>query len=172
MFFDFAIGVSPAPLAPWQTPQPFALKTDWPSGDVVVGGGEGLVPIVSIAPVAVVAVVAEGGGAGVVPVVVVVVAGPFFGIGVFGMSAGGGAVAGAAVDGAVAVVAVVAVVVVVAVVDVVIVVSVGATVATVADDSVDVIVEVFVVSDCLHAARRMRRAINFFMSTPCRSIGR
>jgi hypothetical protein len=51
-------------------------------------GGFGLVPIVSIAEVAEVAVVSL-----FVPV-------PFFGIGVFGMRAGGGAFAGAAVDGA------------------------------------------------------------------------
>ena len=137
-------------------------------------GGFGFVPIVSIAEVAVVDVV-EG--------LSLFVAGSFFGIGAFGISAGAGAFAGAAVDGAAVVVGAVVDVVEPFVVPagggtagivvgaVVVVGSIVATVAVVALDSVTV-VDVFVVSVCLQAARKMRRTIAFFMSTPWRSIAR
>jgi hypothetical protein len=108
---------------------------------------------------------------------------PFFGIGTFGMRSGGGALGGGAVDGAkVAVVTVVAegdgfaagfVPIVSMAAGGGMVVVVGATVATVADVSVvSVMTVLFVVSCCLQAARRMRKTIDFFMSTPLRSIGR
>src|SRR5436309_15200986 len=98
-----AIGELPPPLAPWHIAQPWLLKTDMPSeasvGGGVEAGGFGFVPIVSIAEVV------EADGAEVS----LFAAGCFCGIGVFGTIAGGGAFAGAAVDGAVCVVAVVAV---------------------------------------------------------------